>query len=557
MDRAEMTAGNDGRRLGWLTDAWADGGGMLSVLPAAAVALGLTLLAALALLWVADRRARLGGSGQGAAFLLRGEDVIDATRAGRRLLRAAPSRPGGDAERLASALSHAYPTLPGALAAWRNGSGPAEVPATRSSEPPALLSCHDGVLRLIVPAPDPDAWARDVSHAALEREVAQLSALSDISPQLIWQQAEDGTIVWANRAYLDRAAPGGQAPAPDVWPPRPLFAGLGPAPVSGPGARRVRLAAGATGDATGAEAWFDVVSIRRGRETAHFATDATALVLAERARHAMVQTLAKTFADLHTGLVVFDARRRLALFNPAFCDITGLAPGTLTTRPALATVLDGLRERGMLPEPRDYGGWRSQFATLEADAAGGHVQQTWELASGQVLRVAGRPHPDGAIALTFEDITAETQMSRQVRSDLEVGQSVMDAMDEAVAVFSAAGTMLATNAAYRALWHGQEDRSQGDPALTAPALDEVLPAWRAACHPTGFWADLRDLRASPDERAEWSDHVRLRAGGTLACRVVPLPRGAMMVAFAPPSAETPAQVAPSSMARELTHDAAQ
>ena len=90
------------------------------------------------------------------------------------------------------------------------------------------------------------------------------------------------------------------------------------------------------------------------------------------------------------------------LFNPALGDLTGLAPEFLSTRPTLFSLLDALRERRMIPEPRDYKHWPREMLKLEA--AAGQYMDLWSLPGGQTYRVTGQPHPDGAIALLMEDI---------------------------------------------------------------------------------------------------------------------------------------------------------
>ncbi|NDW60289.1 diguanylate cyclase, partial [Yangia sp. PrR004] len=82
----------------------------------------------------------------------------------------------------------------------------------------------------------------------------------------------------------------------------------------------------------------------------------------------------------------------------------------------------------------------------------GRYQETWSLPSGSVYSVSGRPHPDGAIAFLFEDITAEITLTRQFRSELELGQSILDHIDDAFAVFGTDGSMVYSNTAYHTMW---------------------------------------------------------------------------------------------------------
>ena len=169
---------------------------------------------------------------------------------------------------------------------------------------------------------------------------------------------------------------------------------------------------------------------------------------AEQSQREFLQTLTKTLADLPAGLAIFDRERQLQLFNPALLDLTGLAAGFPATRLSLYSVLDQLRELRMIPEPRDYRSWRRQISTLETAAAAGHHVETWSLPGGRTYRVTGRPHPGGAIAFLFEDITSEITLTRKFRAELTLGAQVMDALDQALIVFNAVGQVVLTNKAY-------------------------------------------------------------------------------------------------------------
>ena len=80
----------------------------------------------------------------------------------------------------------------------------------------------------------------------------------------------------------------------------------------------------------------------------------------------------------------------------------------------------------MVPEPKDYRSWSNQMNSLEAAAASGHHVGIWSLPGGQTYRVTGRPHPDGAVAFLFEDITSEISLTRQFRADLSLGAEVLE-----------------------------------------------------------------------------------------------------------------------------------
>jgi PAS domain-containing protein len=101
-------------------------------------------------------------------------------------------------------------------------------------------------------------------------------------------------------------------------------------------------------------AWYEVeTQTISAQETLHFATGIDKVVQAETAQRDFVQTLTKTFANLTTGLAVFDKNRQLALFNPALVDLTGISVSFLSVRPDVIRFFDELRERQVLPEPKN------------------------------------------------------------------------------------------------------------------------------------------------------------------------------------------------------------
>jgi len=350
----------------------------------------------------------------------------------------------------------------------------------------------------------------------------------DRAPLLVWRETADGRVTWANAAYraMLRASPpdeaAGRAPGQGALP--RLF-DPGARGVAGPDSAPRRVALDQPG--AGRRWWFDCQShAAPDGATTHFAANVTAAVSAEEALSNFTQTLTKTFAHLPIGLAIFDRDRQLALFNPALSDLTRLEPQWLSGRPTLYGFLDRLRDRRMIPEPRDYKSWRQRLADLEREATDGTYEETWTLPSGQTYQVTGQPHPEGAVAFMIADISSEMTLQRRYRSELELGQSVLDALDEAVAVFSPGGRMILSNDAYAALWGH-------DPAST---LEEVGVAqatrrWQERTRPTPAWGDLRDFVTRFDDRAEWTAEVTLGDGRAVQCRFAPLAGGATLCSF--------------------------
>lgn len=183
----------------------------------------------------------------------------------------------------------------------------------------------------------------------------------------------------------------------------------------------------------------------------------------------------------------------------------------------------------MMPEPKDYRSWRLQMTELEQAAAAGFHSENWMLPSGQTYRVTGRPHPDGAVAFLFEDISSEVSLTRHFRAELEQGQEVLDLMSEAVAVFQPSGELTASNAAYERLWGTEADTSLGRTTI----LDAVR-LWQAQCEPSDLWTLARSFNNRIGQRGLVTGEVRrCRDGEAISCRFVPMNGGAMLASFLP------------------------
>ncbi|WP_342077507.1 PAS-domain containing protein [Yoonia sp. SS1-5] len=371
-------------------------------------------------------------------------------------------------------------------------------------------------------------------------ELATLRHLTQHTPQLIWQDDLTGKLLWANQSYLtfcDKLRATEQSEQP-VWPKQSVFPDLHEASFSAvPSTRRLSVP---LADQK-AEQWFDITSVRRDDTVVHFANDANAIVRADQERRNFVQTLTKTFAQLSIGLAIFDKRRQLAMFNPALLDMTNLPFEFLSGRPTVDAVLDRLRESRMLPEPKDYASWRDQFVALEQAAKDGSYSEVWNLPEGQTYRVTGRPHPDGAIAFLFEDISAEISLTRRFRADIETGQAVIDKLPEAIAVFSSAGTLVMANEAYCDLW-GPVEQDQVQPQQ----LQNAIQLWQERCAPTPMWADLRSFIHLLGTRKPWSARTLFEDGRPLKCQADPIVGGRTMVRFSFAPAVSP-------VARKVKH----
>ena len=367
---------------------------------------------------------------------------------------------------------------------------------------------------------DQETLPLDVQHKikSLEAEVLDKTYASSTAPNPIWKLDASNTVVWYNPAYEDL-----YQTVFSTFPrkEKPLFE-LPDTSHDPLGSKRASVKA-AGDDRT---LWFDI-SVKEidGGKMCH-AINIDAVIRAEIAQRNFVQTLAKTFAQLSTGLAIFDRNQQLALFNPALVDLSSLPVEFLSTRPDLLSFFDRLRDNRVMPEPKNYHSWRQEIADVIAAATDGSYQETWTLDSGQTFRVSGRPHPDGAIAFLIEDISAEVSLARSFRSELAIGQSMMDSFDVGIVVFSSNGILQFCNSAYREMWKLDPENAFVDVTI----LDSIKD-WQKESLPNPAWADIRDFVMRVGDRTEWDCEMLWKDQTKFECSVKPVALGATMLQF--------------------------
>ncbi|MCH8465544.1 MAG: PAS-domain containing protein [Roseinatronobacter sp.] len=507
--------------------------GFMTVFSAAAI-----VLASLAILNGLQRNKAQAKSSlaavQMAAFIFRGETLVDCSERGAALLASLPSKHGRDALPLTRLIDYLVPRFP--LIEQQLAALPHNRDLTLLAEAAAhlelSLSYRNGLthIRLCDLSEEGALLAVDrLSYDALQKELLRLRCVLRDMPSLVWQQDDAGRIIWANAAYVQALQARHTAHAPLSWPLPDLFA---PAQASTPTRRALEM--------DGKTYWFSHSTVPAEGGVTHFATPIDAAVHSETARRETLQQLTKTFASLPIGLALFDAERRLVVFNPALVDMTGLEPLFLAARPSFEQLLYALREARMLPEPKDFNSWRRAILDMEKAAQNGDYTEEWALECGKTYLVTGRPQPDGAFALFLQDITSEAMLTRSFRAEIDTAHNALDKLSQAVVVFGLNGQTLLANAPYIRLWHSDPCADLSDRGL-ATALEH----WANACEPTAFWARLAEfvtLRLREGEGAgkaamqDLTGLVRLQSGGRLRLHASRLAGGSTMLCFTPEGA---------------------
>ncbi|WP_296814321.1 PAS domain-containing sensor histidine kinase [Brevundimonas sp.] len=368
------------------------------------------------------------------------------------------------------------------------------------------------------------AWLR-LDAGVDARPGGRFTGLADALPAPAWITDAAGSLVWANRAWLEAVEQPSleAARAADASFDRGSAAIAEEALSSGQRVERFRWAV--IGGRR--RAWRVTAEPLGEGEVLSYAIDVTE---AEETRETLkrhVEAHDETLNHLADAVAIFGPSKRLSYHNTALQALFGLDPAWLDERPTHAELLDRLRQRRMIPETIDYPGWKAS----ELDFYGSTEvapDDVWHLPDGRTLRVVRQPHPLGGLLLLFTDITDELKLRAQYNALLQVQRATLDKLNDAVAVFGSDGQLRLRNEAFERFWALRPDQLD-----EAPGFEEVARLCQGLLPEPALWAELKARIADPDpeSRAPVAGETRLADRRIVAWQTRPLPDGATLLAF--------------------------
>lgn len=250
------------------------------------------------------------------------------------------------------------------------------------------------------------------------------------------------------------------------------------------------------------------------------------LAASKEALKRFTETLSTTFANMPGGLAIFDADKSLYLFNPALSILLDLDPVWLARRPSISDFISMLREKRHLPEKRNFLAWRRLLTGLQDTNPQNTYDDEWTLPDGRIFRVSGQPHPRGAVAFLFEDISASVANDRQRYIEAQISQSILDELPDAVAIIQPSGLASFTNAKFIELFGKEFCETLRGHGISDPSKDTLLGRDVAA-----FWSRLRDSVSMTENLAPWKQWLTDQDGGDMLANVSTLPDGSTLVIF--------------------------
>ncbi len=232
---------------------------------------------------------------------------------------------------------------------------------------------------------------------------------------------------------------------------------------------------------------------------------------------------------LGTPIAIFNARRELVQFNPAYAALWNLDPKFLTLGLDERAILDKLRTQGQLPNQVDYHTWRakhlesySRKEPFEADP--------WHLPDGRTIKVISAPAgPKGGVIYVFEDLTERLELESTNKAFTNVLRESINALSEAVAVFGTNGRLTLANPRLSALW-----KLPTNQLGTSPHIDQIAEASGRAIPEDGatIWRDLKrgiiDLNPT---RTDQTGRINRSDGRLIDYAITRLPDGQTMMTF--------------------------
>ncbi|RKF19339.1 PAS domain-containing protein [Altericroceibacterium spongiae] len=223
--------------------------------------------------------------------------------------------------------------------------------------------------------------------------------------------------------------------------------------------------------------------------------------------------------QLSVGVAQFDSQRQLTFANQPFQRLFELPAARHSDVLEFDRFLDMARDKGRLPETRDFPQWRREMGTWFT--SGAPQEDAWTLNDGTHLRIIAQPMPDGGLVMIAEDQSEQLALSATRDTLLRTRTATFDSLFESLAVFAPDGRLQLWNRRFAAIWGLPEGLMDDHPRIEA-LLEQI---GSQLVRPAHGQAIGEAVRAATLDRRQRGGQVRLTDGRTLEFAGVPLPDG--------------------------------
>src|SRR5580704_16052913 len=361
----------------------------------------------------------------------------------------------------------------------------------------------------------------NLKHNTLLQETDMLRGFAQAAPWPIWAKRTDGSLQYANSAYVKAAeaantedAIGRNLQLLDSGDRTDMERAL---QQTSSFAARLPIVVG------GERRFHDVQALNVGGGVG-MAIDASEAIALGEALVRMAEAHRRTLDQLSSGVAVFDGRRRLAFYNDSYRRLWDLDRTFLDSNPDDSSVLDRLRAARKLPEQPDFRAWKAKLH--EAYRAVEAEKDTWYLPDGRALSAVTTPNPEGGVTYLFDDVTESLDLARRYDRLNRVQRETLDGLAEGVAVFGSNGRVQLFNPAFTKMW-----KLSPDALREQPHIDTVETWCKPLFDEDGGWRSIREAITRIDNRVAVPLKLERKDGSVLDCMTMPLPDGATMLTF--------------------------
>lgn len=215
----------------------------------------------------------------------------------------------------------------------------------------------------------------------------------------------------------------------------------------------------------------------------------------------------------------------LQYYNDAFLRLWQMDKAFLDSRPTYSQVITHLRDERKVPEQADFKAFKENRIRLFAELASPFTDCLY-LPDGRSIQMEISRHHLGGLVFSFEEITERLSYERSYNLLSSVQKTVLEHLQEGVAVFGQNGRLTYHNSAYAHIWKLDTEYLAGSPHISE-MLDLLKPLYI-----TDDWSNYKKSCVSMlSERVSSVETIK-RADGMIVKRIcVPLPDGGMMISY--------------------------
>jgi signal transduction histidine kinase len=364
----------------------------------------------------------------------------------------------------------------------------------------------------------------DERHAALARDIRSIRALLNVLPMPVWLRGPDGRLIWVNTSYVNAVDAKGELEVLErqieLLETRQRKA-VAKAVAAGQSYKaRVHLVTG------GERKPHDIVVLPVDGMTAGAAIDVTDIETAQGELQRQIATYDRTLDRVETAVAIFNREQQLVFYNAAFAKLWSLDTEWLATRPSVGSILDRLREIGVLQPVVSHRDWKAQV--LACYRTGAPLDDTWHLTDGRILHVMAEQRPDGGVTYLFADETERIALESRYNALIDVQSETLNSLKEGVAVFGTDGRLKLFNKSFCDIWRIPARR-----LAELPHVGEVIAAAQTLHADNDTWLRIgRAVTAFHDDREGFSGQMNRSDGMVIDYTLEPLPDGATLLTFA-------------------------